>query len=335
MSPASIGYWHMEGGQLVLRFANPTVHDFNQYPELAIDVLVCTIFTRSVEISPPGEYGVPPHHLLQVLWDWLYCAQPLDGMAAIEPSNLWNRTVALTHIRKRGRPIESRHTAVKALFRREYLKKSWADVTRFLCQCGEAHDDKQKFKKCQDNIESQVRILRKVLRKCDIAFPPKPAKDDPPTRRKPELSRSKPEGKEIPTLEESSGALRKTSQFAIPHPAIAILLDGSPLPITNCDPDPSAGSAALSLFNPWDRGWIPMWFPTLLGTEAPSSKEEYQRLRYNCFDRIFKRFAGSDWPPKGSLDSQREAIARTLQDIYRAVMAERWVEIDDLKPTQV
>jgi hypothetical protein len=332
MSPASIGYWHMEAGKLVLGFANPTVQAFNQYPELAIDVLVWEIFIRSVEISPRGEYAAPPDDLLHVLWDWVYCGQPLDGRSAIEPASLWNREVTMTRIRKQGRPIKSRHTAVKALFRREYLNRPWADVTRLLCQCGQPHDDKQKLKQCQDNIESQVRKLRKRLRKHGIAFPPKRMKESLSAYRQPELSQSKPEARDAPTLEESSGAQRATSVFAIPHPAIAILLDGSPLPSMNSESDPGDVSDAWSLFNPWDRGWIPMWFPTLIGTEAPWSKEEYQRLRYNCFDKVFKRFAGSNWPPKGSLDSQRQAIARTLLEMYRAVAAEQWLEIDDLKP---
>ncbi len=70
----------------------------------------------------------------------------------------------------------------------------------------------------------------------------------------------------------------------------------------------------------------------LLGAEPIGSKEEYQRQRFNCFDKVFKRFAGSDWPLKGSLDSQRQVIARTLLEMYRAVMAEHWLKIDELEP---
>jgi hypothetical protein len=332
MSPAVIGYWKSEADKLVLELAWPTVQQFNRYPELAINVLVLSIFSRCVDISPPGKFAVPPDDLLQVLWDWVYCGQPLDGAAAIEPASLWNRTVAMTQIRKRGRPITSRHTAVKALFRREYLRRQWADVTRLLCQCGEPHDNEQKLNKCQDNIESQVRSLRKLLRKHGVVFPPKPTKEDLSERRKPEPSQSKANGRDVLALAESSVTRRMTSDFAIQHPAIAILLSGSPMPTLKSDSGPGYVCDAWCLFNPWDRGWVPMWFPTLIGAEAPASKEEYQRLRYNCFDKVFKCFAGSDWPPRGSSESQREAVARTLLEMYLAVTDEQWLEIDDLKP---
>ena len=323
MSPAAIGYWHMEAGKLVLGFANPTVQDFNQYPELAIDVLVCAIFIRCVEISPPGKYAVPPDDLLQVLWDWIYCGQPLDGRAAIEPASLWNREVAMTQVRKKGRPIKSRHTAVKALFRREYLNRPWDDVTRLLCRCGQPHDDKQKLKRCQDNIETQVRNLKQVLREYGIAFPPKRTKEILSARRKPDPSQSKPQDlQKIPTLEESRGALRVTSEYAKKHAAIAILLSGDSLPETEMTRGSLADeSGAWYMFNPWEPGWIPMWFPDIR-TEPIGTRSELQKRRFHWFDKAFKHFAGADLTLQGPLESQRAVVADTLLRMYRAARDE-------------
>lgn len=337
MSPVPVGRLLEKAGSLVLEVTYPSDEELDKKPELAIGVLLDAIWNRCFDITRSGKGAEPPDELFKFLFDWVYRGHPLAKKAglelALQQDNLWDLNLALLRIKKKGRPTKSRQTAIKALFRKTYLGKSWAEVTTRLCQCGHSHDDKLTLIRCQDNLESAVRILKTELKKYDIAFPPARIKESKSAYQAREFSQSKAQDlRKIPTLEESRGALRVPSDYAIQHPAIAILLDGGLLPITNSDSDRDDASYALSQFNPWDLGWIPMWFPKLLGAEPIGSKEEYQRQRFNCFDKVFKRFAGSDWPLKGSLDSQRQVIARTLLEMYRAVMAEHWLKIDELEP---
>lgn len=242
MSPVPVGYWHMEAGKLVLSFENPTDQEFEEKPELALGVLVCAMWKRCFEINRSGEGAEPPDGFFKILWEWVYCDQPLarkDGLElALKQDNQWDMDLALLRIRKSGRPIKSRQTAIKALFRKVYLNKSWEEVTRSLCQCGQPHDKKSPdnkltLQKCQGNIESEVRHLKKVLQKYDIAFPPARIKGSKSAYQAGESSQSKPQDlQKIPTLEESRGALRVTGEYAKQHAAITILLSGDSVPET-------------------------------------------------------------------------------------------------------
>jgi hypothetical protein len=97
----------------------------------------------------------------------------------------------------------------------------------------------------------------------------------------------------------------------------------------NSDPEHGDESDAWNLFNPWVLGWVPMWFPEIR-SEPIGTREELQQRRFDWFDREFKHFAGSDWPLKGSLESQREVIGNVLLRMYRAARNEEIPEIDKL-----
>jgi len=75
------------------------------------------------------------------------------------------------------------------------------------------------------------------------------------------------------------------------------------------------------MFNPWEPGWIPMWFPPIR-SEPIGTRKELQVRRLDWFDKVFKHFAGTDWPLKGSLESRRGMVADTLLRMYRAARAE-------------
>ncbi len=335
MSPVPAGRFVMEDGELKLTVSNPTDEEFREKPELAIDVLLSAIWQRCFEIARSAEGTEPPEGLFKVLWNWVYCGQPLEKKAglelALQQDNLWDLNTTLMRIRKKGRPIKSRHAAIKALFRRVYLNKPWPEVTQRFCQCGQSHDNKtpdntQRFMKCQENIQSEVRHLKKVLRKFDIAFPPaRPAKRHPLTS---EPVPQETEGKR--TLEESSSALRVADKCEWKHPAIAILLNGDSLPETEMTRGSIADETdAWYMFNPWEPGWIPMWFPKIR-TEPIGTTSELQTRRYYWFDKTFKHFAGTDWTLQGSLESQRAVAADTLLRMYRAARDEEIPEVDDL-----
>jgi hypothetical protein len=195
MSPVHVGQFVQEAGELMLSVATPTVQEFEEKPELAIGVLVFAIWKRCFEITRSAEVEKTPDELLKFLWDWVYRGQPLTKEAVLElalrQDNEWDRDLALVRISKKGRPIKSRHTAIKALFRKTYLNKSWTEVTLCLCQCGESHDDQLRLKKCQENLESAVRHLKTELKKHNISFFPAELKKSQPVHQARDLSQSK------------------------------------------------------------------------------------------------------------------------------------------------
>ncbi len=336
MSPVPVGRLLVRDGQEVLDITYPTDRECAEKPELAIGVLVCAIWMRYFEISASAEGAAPPAGLFNVLWEWVYRDQPLIKRDAFEltaqQDNEWDPNSALTRIKRRGRPVKSRRTAIQALFRKVYLNRSWEEVTRRLCQCGQSHDDRLTLIKCQANLESEARHLKRELKKYQIAFPPVPPKRGRILFKAGETSQMRAEAElNIPTLEESSGAMRKADTYSIQHPVVRILLDG-PLPEIEVNGEPHRGdeSDALNLFNPWVPGWIPFWFPEICSSGPIESKKEYQQRRYGWFDKALKHFAGPDWPLKGSLEKQKKVIARTLIQMYRAARDEQIPEIDKL-----
>jgi hypothetical protein len=327
----------MEDGELKLAVANPTDEEFREQPELAIEVLFCAIWFRLFEISRSDGCAKPPDELLRLSWDWVYYGPPLEMKTgldlAAQQDNWWDKKLLLNRIKGPGRPIKSRHLAIKALFRKAYLGRSWSEVTQRLCECGQAHDNKSpenrlQFLRCQENIQSEVRHLKRVLRKCEITFPP--ARSAKHLQLHPEPVPKEKKG--ILTLEESRGALREADKPEPKHPAITIFLNGDSLPETEMTRGSLAEEGdAWSMFNPWEPGWIPKWFPDIR-TEPIGTKSEIQKRRYYWFDNAFKHFAGNDWMLQGPLESQRAVVADTLLRMYRAARDEYSTEIEELEP---
>jgi len=73
---------------------------------------------------------------------------------------------------KRGRPIKLRQAAVRALIRRTYLHKPWLEITRRVCPCGKSHvgvaGTYRAKAECQPKLQSEVRILKRLLRECKV-----------------------------------------------------------------------------------------------------------------------------------------------------------------------
>ena len=89
------------------------------------------------------------------------------------------RVVLLT-IKRHGKPgcpvTPMRRAAIKALVLLVYLKHSWREITRKVCPCGDPHLDWNRVDaRCQPKLEAQVRLLKRLLRDCNIelsgAFP--------------------------------------------------------------------------------------------------------------------------------------------------------------------
>ena len=324
MSPVAVARVLTEDGKPVLEVKNLTNQEMEAHPEHAIGALVRAIWLRSFEITQSDNSAELPAGFVKFFWAWVYAEPQLTRQAglelALQQNSLWDVDVALARIRKRGQQIKSRHTAIQALFRKAYLNKTWKEVTLSLCQCGKSHDDKLTLKLCQENIEAQARHLKAELKKYGIVFPPVYKADEPLVAVNPDLPG-------IRTLEESSGAFRKAITPAYKHPAIAILLDGEPMPVIPMD---SNESDALSLFNPWVKGWVPLWFPMMMirGSEPIVSVYLDSERRYIWFDKTFEKYAGSDWQQKGDLNSKRLTIANTLLKMYRAARDEKLPEMD-------
>ena len=64
---------------------------------------------------------------------------------------------------------------------------------------------------------------------------------------------------------------------------------------------------ALQSFDPESLGWVPLWFPREKNWE-PLSPES----RLDWFDKALAHYAQSEWPPKGSLNSRKRAVALSL-----------------------
>ncbi len=334
MSPVPVGRLLEKAGSLVLEVTYPSDQELDKKPELAIGALLNAIWNRCFDMTRSGEGAEPPDELFKFLWEWVYRGHALAKKAglelALQQDNLWDLNLALLRIKKKGRPTKSRHTAIKALFRKTYLGKSWAEVTQRLCQCGKTHEDKLTLKTCQDNLESEVRHLKKELRKHKIDFPPARAQETQPSSER--LESSLP--KVIATHEESQGKGRKAAEYSVQHRAIAILLSADPDSLTQLHDEfeLSDESDALCLFNPWVLGWIPLWFPELRTSESLESRMVYDDLRYKWFDKAFRYYSGQRWPLRGPVDEQRRAVAETLRLMYRAARDEQMPEIDELQP---
>jgi len=64
---------------------------------------------------------------------------------------------------------------------------------------------------------------------------------------------------------------------------------------------------ALGSFDPESLGWVPLWFPRYQDGNRLSPE---QRLAW--FDKALEHYAQEEWPPKGSLSSEKRAVALSL-----------------------
>ena len=276
----------------------------------------------------------------EFMWEWIFYDEPSEKLEALRlgngQDNPWDATLTLMRIKKRGRPITPlRHTAIKALFYKEYLKKSWAQITRRYCHCGRPHDDKLTLNKCQENIQVTVRTLKNLLKENQIDFPRVSAF-------KSQLSNKSvmvPSSKAIPAQEglqqRPKIKLDISSMLYRAHPAIALL--HRPDNVTLFEKlydefDKNGQAIVLTMCDPAVKGWVPFWFPALRTSRQIESRAAYEEVRLEWFDKAFRHFAGARWPLRGSVAEQMRTVADTLRLIYRAACDDATLELDNLLP---
>jgi hypothetical protein len=167
-------------GEIVLSVTYPSDQLLEQNPERAVGVLVTAVWLRLFDIMHSSE-AAPPPAIFELLWKWIYAREPLKRKVAMalaqRQGDHWTRNMILMWAGKRGRPIKLRRASIMALFRREYFKKPWREVTRRVCPCGKSHLDPNKVTEvCQPRLEADVRNLKRLLHECGIKFPPAPSK---------------------------------------------------------------------------------------------------------------------------------------------------------------
>ena len=325
-----------------------TSQDIENNPSLAIGVLLDSLWWRAVEIHHSNGFTKQQlKGVFKLLHEWVYARGPLTIEAALklaeQKSTKWEQNMILMWAGKRGRPIKLRHAAIEALFLKEYLNKRWLEVTRRVCPCGKSHvgPDGTNYAKanCQRNLETVVRILKKLLRADKIDFPPKPpAKDHrlkapflPAIRVQndtstPDAAAPKPRPPWVVELHQR-------------HWAIELLLDQrEPMPIipTNDYPEGVDVDEALGMFVPWSPGWVPMWFPDIMllnrGTGQIQIERPNPQQRLDWFDKALPHFAKSVWPPEGSLSLKKREIAVALLLMYHAAQLEEIPAPDEMSP---
>jgi hypothetical protein len=180
----------------------------NDHPELAGNILLARLCRRFIELHAHGERFdqdnirnlvsharsslsrnklkqlLAPQQFEQVMtirliFGWIYAQRPITTRAAKQllrvVTDLFMRATILWWAGKQGRPVILREAAIRALIRREYLEKPWLEITRRVCPCGRRHvgtDCTNRAKaECQPKLETEVRILKHLLRDCRIALP--------------------------------------------------------------------------------------------------------------------------------------------------------------------
>lgn len=75
---------------------------------------------------------------------------------------------------KQGRRTKLRKAGIMALMRRHYLDKPWKEITARVCPCGENHNDPRVMKYCTLSLQSERRMLKRMLAELKITLPKPP-----------------------------------------------------------------------------------------------------------------------------------------------------------------
>jgi hypothetical protein len=96
-----------------------------------------------------------------------------------------------------------------------------------------------------------------------------------------------------------------------PHWAVQLFLDPKQEFSNNLQPGKDYPEVdyhrALQSFDPESQGWVPLWFPRQVEGEKLNPQE-----RYAWFDKALEHYAQEAWPPQGSLNSRKRAVALSL-----------------------
>lgn len=116
---------------------------------------------------------------IRLIFAWIYAQRPIKTREAEKQlrvvTDLFTRARILWWAGKQGRPVILREAAIQALIRHEYLEKPWLEITGRVCPCGRPHAVKdctyRTMAECQPKLETEVRMLKHLLRDCRIALP--------------------------------------------------------------------------------------------------------------------------------------------------------------------
>ena len=150
-----------------------TFKELEENPSLARKLLLGLWFQRLTQMQTPcADREVDS--MTKLIFDWIFARRPLTREAAERllqqqpDADDFERLLILTWAGKPSRPITKRQAAIEALFRREYLQKSWMEVTRRVCPCGNSHTQERVLLHCRPVLQAEVRHLRRLLRDCKI-----------------------------------------------------------------------------------------------------------------------------------------------------------------------
>lgn len=146
--------------------------ELEENPSLARKLLLGLWFQRRTQMPRPCA-DCEVDSMMKVMLEWIFARRPLSRKAAEkilrqQPDDDFDRLLVRQWAGKRGRPITKRQAAIEALFRREYLHKSWMEVTSRVCPCGHPHTRERVSLQCQPALQAEVRHLKRVLRDCKI-----------------------------------------------------------------------------------------------------------------------------------------------------------------------
>lgn len=95
---------------------------------------------------------------------------PTHDSTAAEQVTLWDEMMISLWAGKHGRPVSLRHAAIEALFLRVLLEMPWEQITRRVCPCGNDHVPGLIKMSCQPKLETEVRMLKRLLEQANITL---------------------------------------------------------------------------------------------------------------------------------------------------------------------
>lgn len=145
-------------------------------------------------LCPNGSLLHPSHPASvttcqEILFRWIYAqpaiknkdAHPLMLQALCDdddpdyvdadPVTMWDEMILFLWAGKAGRPVSLRHAAIEALFLRVQLGKPWEQIIRRVCPCSKNHTPEMIKLTCQPKLETEVRILKRLLKDAKITLP--------------------------------------------------------------------------------------------------------------------------------------------------------------------
>jgi len=157
---------------------------------IAREILFVVAAQGLSELAKAPQKSRPTQHsYMTLLYEWLYppesrikrskVARMLRDLDERERKGIHvglERDRILWFSGKAGPPFTKRLAAVHALLYREYFTRDWDEITKAVCPCGKDHDrrtvwNNRIFDSHRETLQTQVRLLGRVLRDCQIELP--------------------------------------------------------------------------------------------------------------------------------------------------------------------